>query len=179
MDVIQKFCVAADIFYAEIEKALPGSLVLTNSIAKNKRLENEKAQARVTLDAIKNSWKSAQKMMIILRYGVKKQADLELRKNCLSRMEDLEKIITKKYLDYTAFLEWIIKRVRTDVPWRKSWDNLHPTVLRDIVSLLKDLMSLGKSGTAGVFSVGEQAQLHQKQEKMESINGIIISRLRR
>ena len=85
----------------------------------------------------------------------------------------------KKYLDYTAFLEWIIKRVRTDVPWRKSWDNLHPTVLRDIVSLLKDLMSLGKSGTAGVFSVGEQAQLHQKQEKMESINGIIISRLRR
>jgi len=179
MDVVDKFGVAVDLFYNEIQKALPGALVLTASIAQNKRLENEKVQARVTLDAIKKSWNNAKKMMIILRYGVKKQANPELRNNCLSRMKDLEKEIIQKYVDYTSFLEWIIRRVRTDVPWRKSWDNLHPPVLRDIVSLLNNLVSLGQSGTVGVFSAGEQALLHQKQEKIGLLNGIIIPRLRR
>ncbi len=180
MDVIKKFGVAIDLFYNEIERALPGALVLTDSVAKRRRLENEKDQARVTLDAIKNSWKNAQKMMLVLKYGVKKQAKPDLQKNCLEQMDELEKQITKKYADYTKFLEWIIKRVNLSVPWRGSWDNLHPTVLRDIVSSLNNLISIGRSGTAGVFSVAEQAQLHQKQEKiMVLLSEVILPRLRR
>ncbi len=174
MDVIEKFGVATDLFYNEIERAIPGALVLTKSIAKNLRLENEKDQARVTLDAIKKSWRNTQKIMVILKYGVKRQADQELRKNCLSRMNDLETMINQKYVNYTQFLEWIIKRVRTDVPWRKSWDNLHPAVLRDIVSLLNDLIGIGRSGTAGVFSSAEQVQLQQKQEKIECLLSAVI-----